>query len=198
MMAVSNLVFAASFDCAKDGTRVEKLICSSEEISKLDSSLGNAYGYIQGITNVKTKRDALIADQKAWITNTRDRCGDLDCLRDAYWARIDVLTSIKTDKLAARYVVDRNLRSAMTAEFQRWLNRVGITGTLTACDLMIELTDTEAGRDRSYGAICKLNGRTIMVCNDTMLGNLTLKLYGFVIDAESLAYFTKDNCPCGG
>jgi uncharacterized protein len=198
MMAISNLVFAASFDCTKDTTRVEKLICGSEEISKLDSSLGNAYAYILGVTNAKVKRDALIADQKAWIKNTRDKCGDLDCLRDAYWTRIGALTSIKTDKLAARYVVDQNERSAMTAEFQGWLNRVGITGTLTACDLMIELADQECTRDRSYGAICSLNGRTIMVCNDTMIGNLTLKLYGFAITAENLAYFTKHNCPCGG
>jgi len=36
--------------------------------------------------------------------------------------------------------VDQNERSAMAAEFQRQMNRAGITGTLTACDLMIELT----------------------------------------------------------
>jgi uncharacterized protein len=197
-MMVPYLVQAASFDCNKATTPVEKLICGSEAISKLDSQLGNAYGYVLDNTYAKAKKATLIADQKNWITTIRNNCKDADCLRNEYWSRINVLTLIKTNKSAARYVVDQNERTAKTEEFQKDLKRVGINGSLTACNLMVELIGQQGGRDQSYGAICNLNERLIMICDDTMIGKLTLKLYGFAITGATVVDFTANNCPSGG
>ncbi len=36
-------IHAASFDCSKATSEVEKLICGDEELSKLDDSLNKAY-----------------------------------------------------------------------------------------------------------------------------------------------------------
>lgn len=197
-MMASNLVFAASFDCRNASTRVEKLICSSETISKADSELGNVYTYVLANTYAKEKKSALIAEQKSWIMTIRDRCNDVNCLLHAYRTRIDDLSRIQTDRSTARYVVNQNERATQTVEFQRSLKELGINGKLTACDLMVELIEDKGGRDQSYGAVCKLNNRTVMICDDTMIGKLTLKLSGFAITGDDLADFTKENCPRGG
>jgi hypothetical protein len=55
-----------------------------------------------------------------------------------------------------------------------------------------------SGREASYGAICTLNNLGIMVCNDTMVGKLTVKWLGFTYTGTSLADFTQNNCPPGG
>lgn len=43
LLVASPSLLAASFDCAKAGTPVEKMICADERISKLDSDLSDAY-----------------------------------------------------------------------------------------------------------------------------------------------------------
>jgi len=197
LMMVPCLVQAASFDCSKARTPVDKLICGDEQISKLDSELSNVYDYVLSYTRHSVKRSTLIADQKNWIMTARDKCNDVNCLRDAYRTRTKVLTMIKTDKSEACYVVDKNERSAITAEFQRDIKHAGITGTLSECNLMVELIGHQGGHDQSYGAICELNERSVMICNDTMVGKLTLT-FTFIITGDTVADFTEKNCPPGG
>jgi hypothetical protein len=115
-----------------------------------------------------------------------------------YTDRIDAVGRIDTGKASARRIVDSEARLAQTAEFQSSLAVFGIPGELSACDLMVEVIDHRGGRDRSLGAICMLNGKPIMVCNDTMIGKFTLKLSGFALTADSLVDFTANNCPRGG
>ena len=188
---------AASFECANAAAPIEKLICAHDATSNLDSELGATFSYVRGITYGQANT-ALVADQKEWLAGVRDKCSQEHCLREAYTARIEALTRIKTSKTSAQYVTSKEDRLAQMADFQRSLRDVGISGELTACDLMIEVIDDRGGRDRSLGAICKLDGRTIMVCDDTMIGKLTLKLYGFAVTAKDVSDFTADNCPSGG
>jgi uncharacterized protein len=195
-LMASNLAFAASFDCGKAHTRVEKLICGNKELSELDSELGIAY--VSASFTDFVGRDALSASQKKWITSVRDRCSDVACLRRAYFERIDVLTLIETKRSEARYVVDQTRRSARTAEFQEQLKEYRVSGELTKCDLMVQVISREGGHDESYGAICNLDERPIMICNDTMIGKLTIRFEGFVIGGDAIAEFTEDNCPPGG
>lgn len=193
-----NLVFAASFECNKAHTRVEKLICSTEELSKADSALGEAYRYVLANSNDDHRKSSMVVEQKEWLTTVRDKCEDSICLDGAYWGRIGQLTKIKTPKSAAIFVWTKSEREKITAKFQNDIRAYGISVKLSACNLMIELTDSPGGRDQSYGAICMFNNRTVMVCNDTMVGKLTIKLSGFAIIEDDLVDFTEENCPIGG
>lgn len=84
LLALSSPAQAASFDCAKAGTKVEKLICSDAELSKLDEELNAAY---------KTAlQDGKLADtirqaQKQWMKE-RNSCADANCVKQAYEARL--------------------------------------------------------------------------------------------------------------
>lgn len=85
----SSAVFAASFDCSKAGTRVEKAICADAAVSELDSQLGRTYSdLIRGLP----QKDAtnLRNEQKIWI-GTRNQCKDAKCLSDLYHQRVEYL-----------------------------------------------------------------------------------------------------------
>ena len=83
--------------------------------------------------------------------------------------------------------------------FERSLAEMGVRGRLR-CSEIIELVQDSP--DYSFGAICELasgtSRKTIMLCDDTMIGKFTVKTSGFATDRESLVAFTRANCPGGG
>lgn len=79
---------AASFDCAKAATAVEKTICADAELSRLDEELARAYA--QALAEA-ADRQAVKSGQRTWLRNTRDVCADAMCLKAGYEARIVVL-----------------------------------------------------------------------------------------------------------
>lgn len=194
-------VLAASFDCQRAGTRVEKLICADPLLGRLDSQLDTAYR-IALRAGIAAEKQAVAAAQKEWLQSVRDRCDSVDCLVAAYSDRIRVLAVVKTDRAAAKYVVDRHELQAEVSSLENALHRSGVAGKLSRCDIAIRLIDPNplgSGRDVGYGAICSLNEREVMLCDDTMAGKLTLKLEGFTgSSGRDLADFTQANCPPGG
>lgn len=81
-------VQAASFDCSKASTKIEKTICSDTELSKLDGDLSEIYqSALQKELQIKTVR----YDQKEWL-KIRNGCLDRDCIKEAYVSRIAQLT----------------------------------------------------------------------------------------------------------
>ncbi len=82
-LLVSNTASAASFDCTKASSQVEKLICSDRELSDLDSKLGNIY------RPKASASPSLVTDQKQWLRQQRNLCKTIDCLRAAYLKRIE-------------------------------------------------------------------------------------------------------------
>lgn len=78
---------AASFDCAKAATKVEKLICVDAELSKLDEGLSAAYkAALQ-----QSKAQAITQAQEQWLKE-RNECVDVACVKAAYQNRISQLT----------------------------------------------------------------------------------------------------------
>jgi len=75
----------ASFDCAKASTRVERMICSSGEISDLDGQLARAYLLALSIAE---SPDGMRFGQHAWLKDQRNKCADVACLREAYKKRL--------------------------------------------------------------------------------------------------------------
>ena len=106
LLAVPMYAHAASFDCAKAGTQLEKLICSDRDLNTLDGDLGGAYKQALATAQDKT---ALKNEQKQWIKTGRAACGtDKKCLAVAYRQRIAALRPVpavadSTGKLATKY-----------------------------------------------------------------------------------------------
>ena len=81
---------AASFDCAKAKTAIEKMICADTELSKLDEEMAAAYQKALARTDDK---DGLKKKQAKWLQQRND-CGKADnveyrtsCVKKAYLAR---------------------------------------------------------------------------------------------------------------
>jgi len=67
---------AASFDCTKAGTAIEKMICGDDALSKLDEDLNAAYKTaLQDTQHAEATRQA----QKQWL-KTRNACQDNACV----------------------------------------------------------------------------------------------------------------------
>jgi uncharacterized protein YecT (DUF1311 family) len=85
LFIVAGNLDAASFDCAKAASEVEKIICSDDELSRLDESLSKAYLQALKRTDIK---EQTIESQKQWLKKVRNACQDADCLKEAYETRI--------------------------------------------------------------------------------------------------------------
>jgi uncharacterized protein len=90
LLALSLPVQAASFDCAKAATKVEKLICGDAELSKLDDELAASY---KTALKDNAQADAIKQAQKRWLKK-RDDCQDAQCLKIAYQSRRRELASV--------------------------------------------------------------------------------------------------------
>ena len=78
---------AASFDCHKAGTLVEKTICADPLLSKLDEVLAQNFRNMLTV-DLGTTKQALRAEQNKWLA-ARNRCTDTKCLVSTYRTRID-------------------------------------------------------------------------------------------------------------
>lgn len=82
LLLAANAACAASFDCAKAGTKVEKMICADPELSKLDEELDRKYqtalqGPWETSSRYKSEHDF------TWLKK-RNRCPDSKCLKYVY------------------------------------------------------------------------------------------------------------------
>jgi len=84
---------AASFDCAKAGTKVEKLICADQKLSKQDDDLKSAY---QAVYTLTADRAALKWAQRDWL-KARNACKDTACVKQAYQTRQAELEKTKAE-----------------------------------------------------------------------------------------------------
>lgn len=87
LLIASPSLLAASFDCSKAGTTVEKMICADEQVSKLDSDLSSAY---KGALEKTESKDRLKQEQLKWLKE-RNQCATADCLVGVYKARVGIL-----------------------------------------------------------------------------------------------------------
>lgn len=75
---------SASFDCAKAASHVEKLICGTPHLSKLDEDLGALYS---SALKDQARAAQIRAAQREWV-KARDQCVDEACLRVSYQVRV--------------------------------------------------------------------------------------------------------------
>jgi uncharacterized protein len=98
---------AASFDCAKAATPVEKMICADAELSSADERLADAY---KTALQASLYPAALRQAQQQWLA-ARDKLDSVEQLRRTYRARIVAL-----DELPIKW---RPARQPVTAESAR-------------------------------------------------------------------------------
>ncbi len=92
IFVIPSVIFAASFDCNRAQGKVEKLICSTPDLSRMDEQLAKVYqNALANAKNVEQKNN-LIDRQKDWLRQTRKTCGDADCLIKAYSSRLSELS----------------------------------------------------------------------------------------------------------
>ena len=92
---------AASFDCAKAQSRVEKAICADAEVSALDEHLARYYAAAR--STLGRAADCMRADQVLWL-RTRNACGDAACLKKVYLERLAELDALQPGASALRNV----------------------------------------------------------------------------------------------
>jgi uncharacterized protein len=82
-----SVLMAASFDCKRAGTQVEKIICAQADISKLDEDLSGLYKQAL-VVSPEIKNEQLL-----WIKE-RNSCKSDQCVRDQYTNRIGNLRAL--------------------------------------------------------------------------------------------------------
>lgn len=85
---------AASFDCAKAGTAIEKAICGSVELARLDRGVAEAYARKLKYSFEDGEKAKNQAEQRQWLAARDQKCGtgDAACLKYMYAARLKVLS----------------------------------------------------------------------------------------------------------
>jgi len=68
----------------------ERLICTNDALSELDTQLDEAYRNAKSKFSVD-KAKALTITQRQWLVNVRNRCKDANCLLAVYKARLDAI-----------------------------------------------------------------------------------------------------------
>jgi len=90
--AAARAVPGPSFSCDRDLTEVETTICNSQELSRLDRELANAFEAAQRLAGRKA---LLRKQQNLWQMAVRDKCEDDSCIRQAYESRFREVMSGK-------------------------------------------------------------------------------------------------------
>jgi uncharacterized protein len=102
-LAFVNASGAASFDCAKAKSKIEKVICADPKLSQFDEDLNRYYGV--AIEALKDGASCLKSDERAWVKSVRDKCGPkADCLTKAYLGRLATLDGLQPGMSAIKYV----------------------------------------------------------------------------------------------
>ncbi len=83
---------AASFDCAKASTNVEKLICKTPSLSRSDEELSAVYKQAVAVAFIA---DSVKKEQRGWIAR-RNKCPSAQCLAEEYETRRLVLAASLT------------------------------------------------------------------------------------------------------
>ena len=87
-----------SFDCAKATTEVEKLICSDDELAKLDVEMNKSYHAFMKTLDEEYYRNKLKKKQREWLKDiSKAPCfsstDKVDCLKNIYAFRVQQLTN---------------------------------------------------------------------------------------------------------
>lgn len=168
-----SILHAASFDCEKAVSKIEKIICLDREVSDLDSNLGRLFYLLKGGSK------SIVEDQKNWLKNTRDKCEDIDCLKSVYIARISFLKNanpcpaVEKDILGSWVRVKNGFFEEMSfyesngsKDFSSWLHhRPELNGTWKFSNCIIQIDGGSGGLNFAL-KIQKISDKEMRVFDD--------------------------------
>ena len=141
MLLTANTSCAASYDCAKAGTKVEKMICADPELSKLDKDLSSVYSKV-----LKESSDpsALKQQQREW-TKERNKCVNSECIKTKYQDQITSLGKMpmgvspvsKQSKILV-FKLRENSDLAVCRDFVENLNKVQPSKASFSCSVQFD------------------------------------------------------------
>lgn len=108
-LTLSFAAHAASFDCNKATTKVEKLICADTAISKFDEELAAVY---KTALQDEKQAEAVRQVQKQWLKE-RNGCSDAACVKRTYGTRLSSLKSSMTDGVTKQNVTTSTSKTKM-------------------------------------------------------------------------------------
>ena len=92
---------APSFDCARTGNAVDRLICSDDGLATLDRELAERYDALHRTLSPEGLA-VLLTDQRKWLAS-RSRCATKEVPHDQGVTCLSSLYSDRTDELNAQY-----------------------------------------------------------------------------------------------
>jgi len=125
ILTQAGIAFAASFDCNKASSKSEKLICSDQQLSQLDSELGKLYAQAKASAtdSVAFKNENV----RRWKEREAD-CSDKQCLLNWYAAR-----KVELSKWVNQSNNQQASRSESAASGSRALTNDEIGTTMAEC-----------------------------------------------------------------
>jgi uncharacterized protein YecT (DUF1311 family) len=129
----ASLSHAASFDCKRAATAVEKLICNDPDLSRLDSELNDRYRERRS-----TAVPGLVEEQRSWLAK-RNFCNNTACIKIHYLDRLSEVTERGKSlaDIAARLEIpehakDRQFCPRLLDHLKRWQDVVVVAPVVTA------------------------------------------------------------------
>jgi len=112
LLLYNTFSLAASFDCKKAETPIEKAICDHAQLSELDSHLGQEYKKLRGSLS-KENATRLQKEQKIWLDHRLTDCSlkDIECLISLYQQRITELSLQTVERLQGRWQSTEDAKS---------------------------------------------------------------------------------------
>lgn len=112
LLSLSSGTYAASFNCSKASTAVEKAICLDSGLSNLDSIMAAEY---KTVLRTAANRELVVANQRDWLRLVRGTCKTLECLNVAYQNRIAALQKGNAHDLSIDSITTNILSQATAA-----------------------------------------------------------------------------------
>ena len=194
LLAFASGSHAASFDCKKAATPVEKSICAEGQISDLDSLL--MLSYKKALANAADPK-SLKSEQRAWLTYVRNKCQDNICLKRVYNERLSVLNSIKAEEQLAK-----SQWETYSCEYDDWKKGISLDGRCHMEDTEINghhasiLTwpsgnkvSVEFINHQGENNICRLNGEAAVAAVSTEPSRKWFT--GFTLDLNQELHWEK-------
>lgn len=114
LLMVGPAAQAASFDCAKAQSNVEKMICGDEALSRLDEEIAAIY---KVIVQSETKGASIKKTQKQWLKE-RNSCNDASCIKTAYESRLLALKQARANSISRTVTGDVQRRKLGTSRYE--------------------------------------------------------------------------------
>lgn len=192
-VAIASPSHAASFDCAKASTFVEKAICVNPKLSALDSSVVEMYK-----TSLATAPDkeAVKKQQAVWRRNVRDVCQTDECIAQAYQSRMGqfpVLATSNTPSPTGTYkYVEKGLSGEMKiSEVSECIANPKKLGCMSSSIFATEIsTMSRDGSDCDLKAVENISARIAS-------GSTMDVLFSATKDDKSVVSFTVTFSPRG-